>query len=146
MLNFNTNIQEVIATQTTTSRVHSFCEYNSKKKLLSANILTQEQSKYIQELKNTFTFYLHESNKYLVITMYYSATKSYEYLVVNLETLGCCKCESVKLAKQGVLEIIQEENKTQETVTQDTPVQDTTTQETVQENKTQETKSNKKSK
>lgn len=110
MLNFNTNIQEVIATQTTTSRAHSFTEYNSKKKLLGANILTDEQSQYITKLKNTFTFYLHEAHKYLVITMYYSTTKTYGYLVVNLETLMCAECESVKIAKQSVLEIIQSEN------------------------------------
>lgn len=118
MLNFNTNIQDVIATQVTTSRAHSFTEYNSKKKLLGANILTDEQSQYITKLKNTFTFYLHEGHKYLVITMYYSTTKTYGYLVVNLETLMCAECESVKTAKQAVLELIQDENKVQET-TQD---------------------------
>ena len=121
MLNFNTNIQEVIATQATTSRAHSFTEYNSKKKLLGANILTSEQSEYITKLKNTFTFYLHEAHKYLVITMYYSTTKTYGYLVVNLETLMCAECESVKTAKQAVLEIVQNENKVGEPVQDEIP-------------------------
>ena len=143
MLNFNTNIQEVIATQTTTSRAHSFTEYNSKKKLLGANILTNEQSEYITKLKNTFTFYLHDGHKYLVITMYYSSTKSYSYLVVNLETLMCAECESVKIAKQSVLELIQDENKVQdntqdEVVQEETPVVDEVSEKT--------TKSAKKSK
>lgn len=144
MLNFNTNIQEVIATQTTTSRAHSFTEYNSKKKLLGANILTDEQSQYITKLKNTFTFYLHEAHKYLVITMYYSTTKTYGYLVVNLETLMCAECESVKTAKQAVLELIQSENKVDEvapTAQDETPVQ---TDETVTSEKS--AKTNKKSK
>lgn len=148
MLNFNTNIQEVIATQSTTSRAHSFTEYNSKKKLLSANILTQEQGKYIQELKNTFTFYLHDAGKYLVITMYYSTTKTYGYLVVNLENFMCAECESVKTAKQSVLEIIQEEAKTQETtvqeVTQETPATVQETPVATQDEKSK--KSDKKSK
>lgn len=126
MLNFNTNIQEVIATQATTSRAHSFTEYNSKKKLLGANILTSEQSEYITKLKNTFTFYLHEAHKYLVITMYYSTTKTYGYLVVNLETLMCAECESVKTAKQAVLELVQNETKVAEPVTDETPANNET--------------------
>ena len=147
MLNFNTNIQEVIATQTTTSRDHSFTEYNSKKKLLGANILTAEQAEYITKLKNTFTFYLHEAHKYLVITMYYSTTKTYGYLVVNLETLMCAECESVKTAKQAVLEIIQSENNSPEVSEAEVTV--TTPDETpVQTDEVGEktTKSNKKSK
>lgn len=146
MLNFNTNIQEVINTQATTSRAHSFCEYNSKKKLLGANILTSEQAEYITKLKNTFTFYLHEGHKYLVVTMYYSTTKTYGYLVINLETLMCAECESVKIAKQSVLEIIQDEK--QET-TQDevaTTTQDETTVNTDEVVSEKTPKSNKKSK
>lgn len=150
MLNFNTNIQEVIATQTTTSRAHSFTEYNSKKKLLGANILTSEQSEYITKLKNTFTFYLHEAHKYLVITMYYSTTKTYGYLVVNLETLMCAECESVKTAKQAVLEIVQNETKVGEPVQAEIPTPAPTQNETPDNDEVttgdKSTKTNKKSK
>lgn len=106
MLNFNTNIQEVVANQETTRRTSSFTEYNSKKKLFDAGVLTETQQTYIQQLKGTFTFHLHTGNRYLVITMYYSRDKKYGFLVVDLETLQCAEADSVKNAKKEVLEIV----------------------------------------
>lgn len=106
MLNFNTNIQEVVANQETVKRTSSFTEYNSKKKLFDAGILTETQQTYIQQLKGTFTFHLHTGNRYLVVTMYYSKDKKYGFLVVDLETLQCAEADSVKNAKKGVLEIV----------------------------------------
>lgn len=105
MLNFDKTMEEVIKEQVVTSRTSSFKEYNSKKKLLECGVLSEKQSTFIQQLKNTFTFYLHNDNDFLVITMYYSTTKKYGFLVVNLDTLQVAEAESVKLAKQGVLEI-----------------------------------------
>jgi hypothetical protein len=106
MLNFNTNIQEVIANQETAKRTTSFTEYNSKKKLFDAGVLNEKQQTYIQQLKGTFTFHLHTGNRYLVITMYYSKDKKYGFLVVDLETLQCAEADSVKNAKKEVLEIV----------------------------------------
>lgn len=106
MLNFNTNIQEVVANQETVKRTHSFTEYASKKRLFEANILTETQKNYIQQLKGAFTFHLHTGNRYLVITMYYSKDKKYGFLVMDLETLQCAEADSVKNAKKGVLEIV----------------------------------------
>lgn len=105
MLNFDKTINEVISEQTTTSRASSFTEYNSKKKLLNSGVLSEEQSVFIQKLKNTFTFYIHNDNDFLVITMYYSTTKKYDFLVVDLNTLKVAQAESVKVAKQAILEI-----------------------------------------
>ena len=106
MLNFDKNIQEVVANQETVKRTHAFTEFNSKKKLFEANILTETQQAYISELKGTFTFHIHNDNRYLVVTMYYSRDKKYGFLVVDLETLQCAEVDSVKNAKREVLEII----------------------------------------
>lgn len=106
MLDFNTNIQDVIATQKTTTRTHAFVEYNSKKKLFESGRLTEAQQTFINQLKGTFTFNIHESNRYLVVTMYYSRDKKYGFIIVDLETFKCAQSDSVKNAKKGVLELI----------------------------------------
>lgn len=108
MLNFNTSIQDTIATQEKATRTSAFTEYNSKKKLFAAGVLNEEQKKHIQDLKGTFTFHLHSDNRYLVVTMYYSSTKTYGFIIVDLQTLQCAEASSIKLAKKGVLEIIAE--------------------------------------
>lgn len=124
MLNFNTSIQETIATQEKTTRTSAFTEYNSKKKLFAAGILTAEQEQYITQLKGTFTFHIHNENRYLVVTMYYSATKTYGFIIMDLFTLQCATADSIKNAKKGVLDVIAaanaeatktEENKADET-------------------------------
>lgn len=114
MLNFNTNIETVIATQETTKKAREFVEYASKKKLLDAGVLNETQRNYISQLKGTFSFSLHISNRYLVVTMYYSREKKYGYLVVDLTTFGCAEANSVKEAKKGVIELLDIENKVNE--------------------------------
>ena len=106
MLNFNMNIQEVVASQETVKKAHAFEEYNSKKKLFESGRLNETQQAYIAQLKGTFTFHLHTGNRYLVVTMFYSNTKKYGFLVVDLETLACAEADSVKNAKREVLEIV----------------------------------------
>ena len=133
MLNFDTNIQEVVANQKITSRNRSFTEYTSKKRLFDAGVLNEQQQTYIQQLKGAFTFHLHAQNRFLVVAMYYSRDKKYGFLVVDLETLKCAEADSVKNAKRGVMEIVAASNATPEA-----PIADET-QETVQENKTEET-------
>ena len=118
MLNFNTNIQEVVANQETAKRTTSFTEYNSKKKLFDAGVLNEQQQTYIQQLKGTFTFHLHTGNRYLVVTMYYSKDKKYGFLVVDLETLQCAEADSIKNAKKEVMEIVA--SATPETPTEET--------------------------
>ena len=131
MLNFNTNIQEVVANQETVKRTSSFTEYNSKKKLFDAGVLNEKQQTYIQQLKGTFTFHLHTGNRYLVVTMYYSKDKKYGFLVVDLETLQCAEADSVKNAKKGVLEIVA--NATPEVPAAETVEEPAQQEETVEE-------------
>lgn len=106
MLNFNTNIQEVVANQETHKRTHEFTEYSSKKKLFESNILNDTQKQYIEQLKGTFAFNLHKDNRYVIITMFYSRDKRYGFLIVDLETLQCAEGESIKTAKKDVLELV----------------------------------------
>ena len=134
MLNFNTNIQEVVANQKTAERTTSFTEYNSKKKLFDAGVLNEQQQTYIQKLKGTFTFHLHTGNRYLVVTMYYSKDKTYGFLVVDLETLQCAAASSVKNAKKEVMEIVA-------SATPETPAE-TTVEEKVEETTTEEEPAN----
>lgn len=128
MLNFNTSIQDTIATQEKATRTSAFVEYNSKKKLFAAGILTPEQEQYITQLKGTFTFHMHTDNRYLVVTMYYSATKTYGFIIVDLATLQCAQADSIKNAKKGVLEVIAG-NSTEEVKTEENNEQETTTTE-----------------
>lgn len=137
MLNFNTSIQETIATQEKTTRTSAFTEYNSKKKLFAAGILTAEQEQYIAQLKGTFTFHIHNENRYLVVTMYYSATKTYGFIIVDLNTLQCATADSIKNAKKGVLDVIASTN-TEEPKTEENMEQETVTTETETPNETGE--------
>lgn len=121
MLNFNTNIQEIVATQETTKRTTNFTEFTSKKKLFETNILTEEQKSHIQNLKGTFTFHLHSGKRYVVITMYYSRTKTYGFLILDLETLLCAEADSVKNAKREVMEIVSQNSPTVETTVEEVP-------------------------
>ena len=112
MLKFSTTIAEVISTQTTGRTSHKqFMEYNSKKKLLESKLFDETVIKYIRDLKNTFTFSVHKDLRYVVITMYYSTSKSYKFFVLDTKTLQVAEAESVKMAKQGVLELVAANNK-----------------------------------
>lgn len=106
MLDFNTTINEVISTQVTAKTSNKqFVEYNSKKKLETSNLDKTVITK-ILELVNTFTFYVHISNKFVVITMYYSKTKSYGHYVLDCNTLQLAKVNSMSQGKKAVLEIV----------------------------------------
>ena len=106
MLNFSKTLEEVINEQAAHTRARNFIEYNSKKKLLESDVLSDEQCEFIKKLKNTFAFSLHTDGRYLVVTMYYSTTKKYGFLVVDLTEKLIAECESIKAAKQAVLEIV----------------------------------------
>jgi len=105
------NLKDIIAKQVITSRTGSFIEYNSKKKLSASGVLTKEQEEVIAQLKGTFTFNMHSENRYLIVTMYYSATKTYGFLVIDLTTLAVAESESIKIAKKFVLDQIEEDKK-----------------------------------
>lgn len=106
MLQFNTNLETIINEQVTRNTVKQFTEINSKKKLLESKLLNEKQAKFITDLKNTFNFSIHNSNKYMAITMYYNSTKSYGFYVLELETLKVASTNSIKDAKKGILELL----------------------------------------
>jgi hypothetical protein len=115
MLNFNTTIQEIIESQSVTRKASQFTEYTSKKQMLEVEGLSEEHKTFIRQLKGTFSFALHTSNKYLIVTLYNAKIKKYSYLIVELETLNCAECDSIRNAKLEVMALV---NNTEETVTE----------------------------
>jgi len=106
MLNFNRHITDIIDSQATTRKTSAFITYSGKKQIMEADKLTEEHKKFIKDLKETFSFALHTSGKYLIITLFVSREKKYKYLVVDLETMNCTEVESIKVAKHEVMELV----------------------------------------
>ena len=107
MLKFSTTIEKMIDEQTTgRSTTKQFVEYGSKKKLFESGVLDNKVADYIKELKNAFAFHMHKDLRYLVIAMYHPSTKSYGYFVLDTQTLQIAEAESVKTAKQGILDLV----------------------------------------
>lgn len=113
----NTNnvisIMDLINAQETTRRTRTsqFTEYTSKKKLEESQSLTKEQIAAISQIKNTFSFSLDKSHKYLIITLYNrTADKKYSFFILNLETMTGNSAESIKTAKETVLKLLGQTN------------------------------------
>lgn len=82
-----------------------FIDFSSKKKLLAANVLTAEQFSFIDGIKGLFTSSLHNSNQYMVLTLYHEKQEpKYSYLIADLNTKTVEQAQSVKTAKQKVRE------------------------------------------
>lgn len=114
-LTFDTKVSDVIDKQVTTSRrgySGQFVDYTSKVKLLGANVLNDEQTRYITQLKHCFTFALHVSQRYLAITFYYSQTQTYAFGVMDLQTFKIAYTDSIRNAKQGILQLVQRDKQT----------------------------------
>lgn len=112
MLNFTATLEDVISAQATgRSTIKQFLEFNSKKKLVESKLLNENVIEYIKKLKNTFTFYVHKDLRYIVITVYYSTSKTYKFLVLDTETLQVAEADSVKIAKKEVMELVAANNK-----------------------------------
>lgn len=119
MSNFNCSIQDIIASQSKTRKASQFVEYSSKKQILQLDSLTEEHKKCIKELKGTFSFALHTSNKYLIVTLFNSKDKKYSHIIVDLETMNCAESDSIKNAKLEVMNLVNSEAETvKETVTE----------------------------
>lgn len=119
MLNTTTTLQQLIQQQTTTT-TKQYTNYNSKNSLLSSNVLNKQCNTMLLQLKNCFTFSLHVSKLYLVITMYFSNTKQYSYYVLNTTTLQVNVFTSIKLAKQYVTQQLQQQTQQTTTTTKQT--------------------------
>ena len=111
MLDFNRSITDIIDSQETTRKTSAFVTYSNKKQIMEAGELTEEHKKFIKDLKGTFSFALHTSGKYLIVTLFVSREKKYKYLVVDLKTMNCVEVGSIKVAKYEVMELVNNSNK-----------------------------------
>lgn len=105
MLNFTTNLEKYT---TASARTHNtqFTQYASKKQLASANVLDEQALEFVLAIKNTFNFAVHNAGQYVAITLYYASTKSYGFLVVDLHKKMVAEVESIKQAKQEIMELV----------------------------------------
>lgn len=121
-INFTSNINDFVSTQSRATRVKNFTEFTSKKKLEDAAVLTPAQLEEVKKIKGTFTFALHNDGRYMVVTLYHAnAEKKYQFIILDLETYQVAECDSVKNAKAAVMELVnaaapapQEEEKAEE--------------------------------
>lgn len=114
-INFNTTIDTFAQTQKTV-RAKNFMEFTSKKKLQESGEVTEEQFAVIDKVKGTFSLALHKDKKYMVITIYRAnAEQKYQFVILDINTGACATADSVKVAKQMVLEQVAEEAKTADT-------------------------------
>lgn len=111
----NTNnvisIMDLINSQETTRRTRTsqFTEYSSKKKLFESQTLSAEKQEQINQIKNTFSFSLDKSHKYLIITLYNrNSDKKYSFFILNLDTMTGVAADSIKKAKETVLKLLGE--------------------------------------
>ena len=141
------NLMDLIIEQknetTRYTRTKAFTDYTSKKKLFAANILTPAQTTVLNQLKNTFTFSMHNDLRYMVITLYFSNTKKYSFLVLDLLDMGVLQAESVKKAKELVLDMVKEQIK-EEGTPENTDVEPVTVEETPENTDVEELKEDEK--
>ena len=97
------SLQELIDRQSTerVSRKGNYEEFGSKKKLEDAKVLDESVLKMVKEIKGTFNFALHNSKKYLIVTLY-NKTDKYRFVVIDLATLTAVGQPSIKIAKKFV--------------------------------------------
>jgi len=106
--NATLTLADLVANQQSASSAAAFVAYNSKKTLLAANSvfaanINAKCMAQLTALKNCFAFAAHVSHNYLVITMYYNASKSYSFYVLSTATLAVQSFTSIKTAKAAVI-------------------------------------------
>ena len=112
-------LNELVEKNNENTRISKYKTYDSKKKLLADNDMMKTLSAFnadfetlIKALKNVFSIAVcNADNKYIVITMYYSTNKKYEYITCNIETLECVSYDSVKMAKTAIADLLAEAEK-----------------------------------
>lgn len=140
-----TTLMDVINNQVTTrrTRVSNWVEIGSKKKLTESKLIEKDKLDVILQLRGTFNFNLHVSNKWMVITMYNNRDK-YSYLVLNLTDLSCVTMGSIREAKKyAEAQLAKENNATEDKVENVQAEQNTSlAEESVQAVEEQQSKSN----
>lgn len=95
---------------TNSSNTKQFTNYISKTAFVDHTMITNKSLiNDINELKNCFSFSEHKSLKWLVIQMYYSKTKKYDYLVVDVvsqKVIKSSKLNSIKTCKSFIIDTI----------------------------------------
>lgn len=107
-INFTTNIEQY-TTSAQRTRSTQFVSYASKKQLQNAGILDDEAMKFVLEIKNTFSFAVHNDKRYVAVTLYYASTKKYGFIVLDLHSKAIAEVASIKQAKQEILALINEQ-------------------------------------
>ena len=113
--NTTLTVQQIVQQQKLNS-IKQYTNYTSKQSLLNSNVLTKTQQQTVQSIKNCFSFSLHNSKQFLIITMYFNSTKSYSYYVLNFTTNNVTIFNSIKQSKQFVKQqITQQQQQTNKT-------------------------------
>lgn len=109
-INFTKNIEQYTTVQRTPRAKH-FLELTSKKQLEAADVLTAEELEFVQSIKGTFSFALHESGRYMAITLYKASNneRKYNFLVVDLAQMAIAEVDSIKQAKAEILALVAEQ-------------------------------------
>jgi hypothetical protein len=107
-INFTTNIEQY-TTSAQRTRNTQFTNFASKKQLQNAGILDDEAMKFLIEIKNTFSFAVHNDKQYVAITLYYASTKKYGFIIVDLHNKAIAEVASIKQAKQEIMALINEQ-------------------------------------
>lgn len=107
-------LNELVTKNNENTRISKYTTFDSKKKLLADEKMmfnltahNDDFESLLKALKNVFSVAIcNADNKYIVLTMYYSTSKKYEYITCNIETLECVSYDSVKMAKNAIAEKI----------------------------------------
>ena len=103
-INFTKNVEQYTTTQKNTRAKH-FMEFTSKKQLEQADILNAQEMEFVKSIKGTFSFSLHEEERYMAITLYKAnADRKYNFLIVDLQEKAIAEADSIKNAKSAILE------------------------------------------
>lgn len=117
-INFTKNVEQYTTTQKNTRAKH-FMEFTSKKQLEQADILNAQEMEFVKSIKGTFSFSLHEEERYMAITLYKAnADRKYNFLIVDLKEKAIAEADSIKNAKSAILEQVLAD-KAEETVQED---------------------------
>lgn len=116
-INEKMTLNELVMNNEKNTRVSKYKTYDSKKKLLADDTMMFNLKSYsddfeslLKALKNVFSVAVcNADNKYIVITMYYSTIKKYDYIACNIETLECVSYDSIKDAKNAIAQMVNAE-------------------------------------
>ena len=105
-INFTKNVEQYTTAQRTT-RIKHFMEFTSKKQLEQADVLNKQELEFVKNIKGTFSFSLHDEERYMAITLYKAnSDRKYNFLVVDLQEQAIAEVDSIKNAKSEILELV----------------------------------------